>query len=142
MMLSAHPVRAFFIYAHSDRKIVHRLHARMVRDGVNTWMDTENLQPGQDWAYEIRRAILKCDVIIVCLSRAFNERRGYRHEELRLALRKASLLPRDEVFIVPVRLEKCVMPDSLRRLHRVDVFERGGYRILIRTLREKAESNC
>ena len=107
---------------------------------MDVWLDKERLLPGQDWEYEIRKAILKSDVIIVCLSRGFNKQHGYRHEELRIALEKANLLPDHEVFIIPVRLEKCDMPESLRHLHRVDLFETGGYEKMIRTLRERIES--
>jgi len=107
----------------------------MVRDGLNAWLDAERLQPGQDWQNEIRNALLKCDAVIVCLSRGFDHQKGYRHEELKLALEKADFLPNDEVFIIPLRLEECNMPESLHHLHRVDLFKPGGYKKLIRALR-------
>jgi len=81
-------------------------------------------------------AILKCDVVIACLSRGFDKQQGYRHEELKLALEKSNFLPNDQVFIIPVRLEECDMPESLRHLHRVDLFKPGGYKKLIGALRE------
>jgi len=97
----------------------------------------EKLQPGQDWQNEIRNALLKSDAVLVCLSHGFNKQQGYRHEELKLALEKAKLLPDDEIFIIPVRLEKCDLPESLRHLHRVDLFRSGGYKKLIQTLKLK-----
>ena len=127
--------KIFLIHAHSDRETVHKLYERLVKDGLNAWLDAERLQPGQDWQNEIRNALLKCDVVLVCLSRSFDKQQGYRHEELKLALEKADFLPDDEVFIIPVRLEKCVMPESLRHLHRVDLFKAGGYKKLVRALR-------
>ncbi len=125
----------FMIHAHSDRETVHNLYQRLVNDGLNTWLDAEQLQPGQDWQNEIRNALLKCDVVLVCLSNGFDKQQGYRHEELKLALEKANFLPDDEVFIIPVRLEKCDMPESLRHLHRVDLFKAGGYKKLVGALR-------
>jgi hypothetical protein len=127
-------VHVFLIHAHSDRNAVYKLHQRLRRDGIDAWLDVENLQPGQDWQTEIRKAILTSDAVIVCLSRAFNKQHGYRHEELKLALEKASLLV-DEVFIIPARLEDCDMPESLRHLHRVDLFARGGYKKLVNALK-------
>ena len=127
----------FLIHAHSDRETVHKLYQRLRRDGLNAWLDAERLKPGQDWQNEIRNAILKCEVVVVCLSRQFDERKGYRHEELKLALDKADFLPDDEVFIIPVRLEQCEMPESLRHLHRVDLFRPGGYKKLLASLRER-----
>jgi len=125
----------FLIHAHSDKENVYKLYQRLIADGMNAWLDVERLQPGQDWQNEIRNALLKCDVVLVCLSRGFDKQQGYRHEELKLALEKANFLPNDEVFIIPVRLEKCDMPESLRHLHRVDLFKAGGYNKLIGALR-------
>ena len=134
-------LRIFLCHAHSDREAVHNLYARLVENGLDAWLDAENLQPGQNWQYEIRKAILQSDVIIVCLSHEFNKQQGYRHEELKIALKKAKLLDDGEVYIIPVRLEKCDMPDSLRYLHRVDLFEANGYKKLIRALQRLAESS-
>lgn len=137
MKRSGRPLEVFLVHAHSDRETVHKLYTRLIRDGVHAWLDVERLQPGQNWQHEIRNAILKSDVIIVCLSRGFDKQQGYRHEELKLAFEKANFLPDDEIYIIPVRLEECDMPEPLRRLHRVDLFKAGGYKKLVRALREK-----
>ena len=134
MKRSAQPNNVFLVHAHSDKAAVHKLYSRLIKDGVHAWLDAENLQPGQDWQREIRKAILNSDVVIVCLSRGFDQQPGYRHEELKIALEKAKLLTDNEIFIIPVRLEKCDMPAALRHLHRVDLFETGGYQKLLRVL--------
>lgn len=139
MKQSKQKTHIFLIHAHSDKAIVHKLYQRLVRDGLNIWMDAENLQPGQDWQNEIRNAILQCGVIVVCLSRLFNQRQGYRHEELKLALEKANFLPEGVISIIPVRLEECDMPEALQHLHRVDLFENGGYGKLLRALKSEIE---
>ena len=129
-------INVFLIYAHVDKEAVRKLHRRLVKDGVHAWLDSQNLRPGQDWRREIRRAILNSDRVLVCLSRAFDKPPGYRHEELKTAIEKSKLLDNGKVYIIPVRLEKCKMPDSLGRLQRVDLFEPGGYRVLFRALRD------
>jgi hypothetical protein len=103
-------------------------------------MDVEKLQPGQDWRNEIRRALLTCDVVLVCLSREFTKREGYRHEEVRIALERARSLPEDVVSIIPVRLEACDMPETLSHLHRVDLFQPGGYKRLLWALKRRRET--
>jgi len=132
-------LNVFLIYAHTDKEAVHKLHQRLVRDGINAWLDAQNLQPGQDWPHEIRRAIFNSDLVLVCLSRAFNKQPGFRHEELKTAFDKARILEDGKVFIIPVRLENCKMPDSLGHLHRVDLFAPGGYKRLLHALLEKRE---
>jgi hypothetical protein len=138
--LKKHPLHAFLCHSHADRHAVHALYLRLCRDSVRAWLDHENLLPGQNWKIEIRRAILTSDVVIVCLSHSFNQQAGFRHEEINIALEKASLFPADEIYIVPVRLEKCDMPESLRHLHRVDLFQKDGYAKLLQVLCKQAES--
>ena len=130
-------LRVFLCYAHSDKEPVRKLYTRITKKaGIEAWFDAEKLLPGQDWESEIRKAILESNVIVVCLSRQFNRLGGYRHRELKLALEKASLLPDNEIFIIPVRLEKCALPKRLRRWQCVDLFEADGYRKLMRALRK------
>lgn len=128
------PAHVFLVYAHHDKEAVHKLFTRMTKDGVKVWLDSETLQPGQDWQHEIRRTLLASDFVLICLSKNFNQQQGYRHEEMKLALEKASLLTHDEIFIIPVRLEECEMPEALRHLHRVDLFTASGYKKLLRTV--------
>ncbi len=99
-------LKTFLCHSHSDREAVRVLWSRLKRDGVDVWLDRENLQPGQNWEREIRKAIVTSDVVIACLSRGFNKQKGFRHEELRIALEKAGLIPDGEVFIIPLRLGK------------------------------------
>jgi hypothetical protein len=135
MALSKQQKTVFLIYAHADKETVRRLNGRLLRDGIHVWRDAEKLQPGQNWQAEIRKALLKSDLVIICLSEKFNEQRGYRHEELKLALERARLIPSDEIFIIPVRLEKCELPAALRHLHRVNLFETDGYKKLLQALK-------
>ena len=137
MKQSIQQVKVFLIYDHGDKEMVRKFHQRLILDGINAWLDVQNLEPGQDWQHEIRRAILHSDVVLVCLTRGFDRQPGYRHEELKIALEKARFLEEDKIFIIPVRLEECKMPASLSHLHRVDLFEPGGYKKLIRALQEK-----
>ena len=137
MKRSLQQLNIFLIYAHSDKETVRKVHQRLVRDGIRTWLDAQNLQPGQDWQHEIRKAIINSDRVLVCLTEGFDKQPGYRHEELKIALEKAKLLEDGKVFIIPVRLEDCRMPDSVSHLQRVDLFEPGGYKKLVRALREK-----
>jgi hypothetical protein len=112
----------------------------MLTGGVHAWLDEERLLPGQDWEYEIRKAIRNSNAVIVCLSKHFNRQRGYRQKELRIALDEANHLPEGEIFIIPARLEECVIPENLRRWQCVDLFETDGYKKLMRAVRTRAVS--
>jgi hypothetical protein len=133
-------LRIFLLYARGDQESVRRLYRRMLREGADVWLDREKLIPGQDWQYEIRRAIHDSDLVIVCLSRQFNRQGGYRHEELKIAVKKASSLRDGGVFIIPARLDECELPEPLRRWQRLDLFEPDGYKKLIGALRQYTAS--
>ena len=128
-------LRVFLVYARSDGVAVHRLYKRILKDGAKAWMDVEKILPGQDWQYEIHKAIHQSDLVIICLSRQFIKQGGYRHEELRIALEKANSTPDGEVFIIPARLETCDVPEPLGRWQRVDLFEADGYKKLMSALK-------
>lgn len=130
------PIRIFLLYARRDGQAVRRLYGRLVREGADIWLDSESLLPGQDWAWEIHRAIDASHVVILCLSRAFNKEGGYRHEELRLALEKASSLPDGHMFLIPARLEECDLPEPVQKWQRVDLFRADGYKKLLHALRQ------
>ncbi len=132
------PLKVFLCHAHSDKDAVKALYSRLTNDGVDAWLDKEKLLPGQDWELEIRKAVREADVVVVCLSKQFNQA-GFRQKEVRLALDTAMEKPEGEIFIIPVRLEECNSLDSLRRLHWVDLFEGNGYQRLTESLSLRAE---
>ena len=70
-MTLSRQLRVFLLYARGDKDAVHCLYRRIGKAGANAWMDVEKIFPGQDWEYEIRKAIHHSDIVIVCLSRGF-----------------------------------------------------------------------
>ncbi len=132
------PLKVFLCHAHADRDPVRRLYARLTQDGVDAWLDKEKLLPGQDWEFEIRKAVREADVVVVCLSKQFNED-GFRQKEVKLALDVAMEKREDAIFIIPARLEECDTSDSLRRWHWVDLFEDNGYKKLTQSLSLRSE---
>jgi hypothetical protein len=128
--------QVFLTYAHSDKNVVLRLYHRLTRCGIRVWLDEEALVPGQNWKHEIHQAILRSDIVVVCLSKQFNKQGGFRHEEVKIALRKAKSLPDDQISLIPVRLERCDLPESLHQWQCVDLFETDGYKRLLKVLRK------
>src|SRR5512143_2320777 len=114
------PLKVCLCHAHADRDAVRGLYARLTKDGVDAWLDKEKLLPGQDWELEIRKAVREADVVVVCLSKQFNQA-GFRQKEVRLALDTAMEKPEGEIFIIPARLEECDVPESLRERFEIQV---------------------
>ena len=130
-------LKVFISYARSDQAKAYELYKRLTSDGADAWIDKESLLPGQDWGLEIRKAISQADAVIVCLSKKFNKS-GFRQKEVRLALETALEKPEGEIFIIPVRLEKCDNLESLTKWNWVDLFEDTGYKNLLRALSQRA----
>jgi len=117
-----------------DKPVVRQLYYRLLASGVEPWLDEENLLPGQDWKYEIARAVRASDVVIVCLSRASVSRTGFVQKEIKYALDVADEKPEGSIFLIPARLEKCSLPDQLSGKHWVDLFQEQGFDRLIKSL--------
>ncbi|MCZ2126771.1 MAG: TIR domain-containing protein [Anaerolineales bacterium] len=139
MPVDKRPLKVFLCHAHSDKDAVRELYARLRDDGVDVWLDKENLLPGQNWRAEIRAAVEKADAVIVCHSQEFNKE-GFRQREVKWALDAAMEKLEGEIFIIPARLEECEVIKSLSDWHWVDLFDENGYRMLLRALQERANN--
>ena len=115
------------------------LYRQLLSEGVQPWFDEINLLPGQDWKREIRKAVHSSDVIIVCLSRDSITKAGYIQEEIRYALDAADEQPEDTIFIIPLKLEECEVPERLQRWQWVNLFDETGYTRLISALQVRAK---
>ena len=76
----------FLCHSSRDKAAVRALHRRLKDDGFDPWLDEEKLLPGQDWEHEIRRAVRRADLVVVCLSPYSVSREGFVQKEIRLAL--------------------------------------------------------
>src|SRR5688572_27921804 len=139
MSTEKRPLKVFLCHAHADLDRVRVLYPRLKREGVDAWLDKEKLLPGSNWELEIRKAVREADVVVVCLSKQFNQA-GFRQKEVRLAIDTAKEKPEGEIFIIPARLEECDNLESLSQWQWVDLFEENGYDKLIRALRMRADN--
>lgn len=124
----------FLCHASEDKNKVRELYRRLSKDGYAPWLDKENLLPGQEWAVEIPKVVKFSDIVIVCLSNQIETKTGYIQKEIRIALDAAEERPEGSIFIIPLRLEECSVPERLQRWQYVDYFEENGYDKLIKSL--------
>ena len=127
-------MQVFLCHSSTDKPVVTEIYHWLRVQGFWPWLDVESLVPGQDWAYEIHRAIYESGVVVVLLSQESVTRTGFVQREIRVALDAALERPEDQVFVIPARLEPCAVPLRLRHLHTVDLFVQGGYDRLLNGL--------
>ena len=115
--------RIFIAYATEDGAAAERLFNELTARGFAAWLDRRKLLPGQDWPQRIEDAIASSDFFIACFSTRSVRKRGGFQAEIRHALHFASMVPLDEVFLIPVRLDDCRVPARIQReTQYVDLF--------------------
>jgi cellulose biosynthesis protein BcsQ len=131
-----HGPRIYLSYAREDREKVRELYQRLAGVGFTPWMDEMDLLPGEKWEPAIARAIERADFLLVCLS-ANSAQRTHRKEVLS-ALQFWKTRFQGSLWLIPVRLEGAEgeVPEELRELQWIDLFEKEGEERLLQTLRE------
>lgn len=117
------PLRVFLCHSSNDKPVVRDLYRRLDAEGwMDVWLDESKLFPGQDWSFEIEKAVEEADVILVCLTKNSVNKEGYVQRELRIVLDLADYKPEGTLFVIPVRLEECDPPRRLRSWQYADYF--------------------
>jgi hypothetical protein len=107
--------RVFIAYVEEDLSFARRLYRAFDESGFRPWLDKKRLLPGQNWPRAIESAIQTSDFFVACFSRGATSKRGGFHSELRYALFCAAKVPLDEIFLIPLRLDDCVVPNRISR---------------------------
>lgn len=67
-------------------------------------------------------------------------KRGYVQKEFKLALEVLDEIPEGQIFLIPVRLDNCQVPDRFHNLHYCDLFEEDGFEQIVKAI--KAEQKA
>lgn len=107
----------FLSYTTADREIVSEIGDAMNARQIQTWMDYKRLKAGQNWDFEIRKALDKSSIIIIFISNNSVAKNGYVQKELRIALSKSEDKIIDDIYIIPVLIDDdVVVPEQIRHL--------------------------
>ena len=126
----------FLSHASEDKAIARELWEKLKGDGFDPWMDKERLLPGQNWDLEIEKALRESDAILLCFSSVSVQKEGYIQREYKRAMRHQEEKPEGTIFVIPVRLDDCEIPYTIRDLQYVDYPE--GYDRLVMALNARA----
>jgi SOS-response transcriptional repressor LexA len=120
-------LKVFLCHSKDDKFKVREFYHRLIASGIDAWLDEEKIVPGQDWDFEIQKAIRGADTVVVFLSNDSITKEGYIQKEIRLALDIADEKPEGTIFLIPARLENCSVPSRISRFQWVDLFDENGY---------------
>ena len=136
----------FLCYAKENSIGVREFRERLkTEDWIDPWFDEEDILPGQMWEESVVEAVHNSHAVIVFLSSIAVRKEGFFHKELKLALDAAAEKPDGTIFIIPIRLDVCDVPDRLRPYQYVDYFGDEAhkdhvYSSLIAALKIRAEN--
>lgn len=133
-------LNVFLCHSSADKALIRELCVRLESNGVQPWLDEKNLLGGQDFQQEIRRAVRSSDVVVICLSNNSITKSGFVQREIKYAMELAEEQPEGALFLIPLRLEECNVPQSLSKLHWIDYFKADGYQQLRRALDFRAQA--
>jgi len=135
--------RVFIAYVEEDLAFARRLYRAFEEGGFRPWLDKKKLMPGQNWPRAIETAIQTSDFFVPCFSRRATTKRGSFHSELRYALFCAAKVPLDEIFLIPLRLDDCIVPPRIsKQIQYLDLFPNwdAGMSRLIAIMKAQAEN--
>lgn len=103
--------QVFLSYASEDSAVAHQIANELSRRGVRVWYDQFELDTGDSIAQAIEEAIHSSDYLVVLLS-PNSAKSQWVQAELAAALQR-ELTARD-IVVLPVIVEDCILPISLR----------------------------
>jgi hypothetical protein len=108
----------FLSYSHEDRDIARGLAIELEKRGAAVWIDEGELRIGDSLVERIAGAITEVEYVAVLVSKASVQSNWCQRE---LSLASASVLARQGVKVLPLRLGKAQMPPSLSDLVYLEV---------------------
>lgn len=131
----------FISYVRENSNEVDRIYKELKAQGINVWLDREEISPGQRWRYAVKNAIKNGNFFLACFSSEYLQKeKTYMNEELNLAIEELRLHPINRTWFIPIRLNECPFPDipisnaeSISDLQFVDLYknwEKGLNRII------------
>lgn len=130
----------FISYAREDEDVALEIYSFLVSEGFSVWIDKKNLMPGQDWKIEIGKAIKGSSVFLACLSNSSVNKTGFVQAELKRAFDVADLMPEGKIFIIPLRLDDCQVPNKIQHLQWLNYYETGSRDGLLAVISSKIQA--
>lgn len=132
--------KIFLSYAREDESAAKEIYTRLKKEGFSPWMDKEDLLPGQNWDNEISQALKSSQFIIILFSTTSTTKRGYIQREFKLAIDLLDEIPDDQIFILPVRLDDCLIPEKYTSIQYCDLFEENGIEKILKSIKTQIGS--
>ncbi|QBR12566.1 toll/interleukin-1 receptor domain-containing protein [Sphingobacterium sp. CZ-2] len=105
--------KVFISYAKEDYVFAEKLYDFLAENNFKPWLDKKNLLPGQEWDFEIKKGLRDANYVILLLSDNSVQKRGYVQREFKIALKYYEEKLEDDIYLIPIKINKCDVPDLL-----------------------------
>lgn len=140
-MTQVRKLRVFLCHASEDNIIVDTINELLKQqDWIDTWIDDEDLLPGQEFELVIEEALRSADVVLICLSNKSIKKEGYVQLEVKQAIDYAKEKPDDTIYLIPLLLDDCIPPTSLKRWKPAQYSSREDFEKLLESLKIRASN--
>lgn len=126
--------KVFISYAKEDIKFAAELYAFLHQSQFDPWLDKKKLLAGSNWDLAIRKALKEADFIILLLSSRSVSKRGYVQREYKLALQNWETRLATDIYIIPVLIDECEVPDSLGQFQWVRFDDDNVFKAILEAL--------
>jgi hypothetical protein len=127
----------FISYSRRNRNLVYPLAQKLKSSGFKTWIDTQDIKPGNPWKGQIVQGIAEADAFVLLLTPDSAASENVR-KELDLALDA-------DVLVLPVILQPAKIPNAMKYqlvgIQRINLFEHPetGYSQIVDSIQERQE---
>ncbi len=116
-------MKIFISHAEEDLKVAKKIYNDLKSAGLKPWLDNKDILPGQNQKTAINQAIKNSSYFLALLSSNTVSKKGNVQKEQKIALEILNEYPKEHIFIIPIRLDNCEIPDEkLQNLQKVDLF--------------------
>jgi len=116
-------LKVFISYATEDREAVESAYNELKNNGYLPWMDCKNILPGEKWETSIWTAVKQSDIFLLFVSENSFNKRGFLQKEIKTALSIWEEKLEDDIYIIPVRLSDCKVPEILSSFQYCNYFD-------------------
>jgi tetratricopeptide (TPR) repeat protein len=103
------------------------LYEQLQACGIEVFLFSKDMPAVESHEAEMHRQITNADSVIICYSDHFEKGKGYRHQEVRIALKEQKLRPPGNAYLLPIRLDDCQIPDYLSEPRMLNYFHRDHF---------------
>jgi predicted ATPase len=123
----------YLSYAQPDEARAEAVYERLLEAGFRPWIYSRDIRPGEEWRQRSAEVIRRADFFLPLLSSYWAPTR-HSQKEADLALEVARTDRAGRIYLIPVLLEPCTVPEGLRDYRWVELFKEEGWAQLLRAV--------